>query len=190
MGGGDRVLDDARQLVREQLLSPRPDGRRGIESYSGRGSLRGWLKVTVTRRLLRVLRRDRREVPISADELFDAISSETDGPELVHLKDRYRDAFKRAFEDAIGGLTPQERNLLRYQFVDGLGSHEIGAVYGVHRATASRWLVLARESLLERTRASLRAELGVASSEIDSIVELVRSRIDLSLKRLLAEEAP
>ena len=54
---GPDVLDEARQVVRTLLFSPRRDGTGGLESYGGRGALGGWLRVTLAREALRLCRR-------------------------------------------------------------------------------------------------------------------------------------
>jgi RNA polymerase sigma-70 factor, ECF subfamily len=58
----------------------------------------------------------------------------------------------------------------------------------VHRATAARWLTDARERLGEIIRTELAARLQIAAEEVDSIVRLVQSRVDMSLDRLLVSD--
>ena len=49
------------------------------------------------------------------------------------------------------------------------------------------WLQRARESLFHMTRAHLSAELGVSGAELESLVRLVRSQLDVSVCRILRE---
>jgi len=65
---------------------------------------------------------------------------------------------------------------------------QVGKLYGVHRATAARWLSDAREALGALIRAELAARLRIATEDVDSIVRLVQSRVDMSLDRLLVPE--
>ncbi|MEM1013744.1 MAG: transcriptional regulator, partial [Planctomycetota bacterium] len=60
--------------------------------------------------------------------------------------------------------------------------------HDVHRATAARWLVSARETLAKDTQRILRARLHVTQSEIESLHRLVRSDLDVSLCRILSED--
>jgi RNA polymerase sigma-70 factor (ECF subfamily) len=60
-------------------------------------------------------------------------------------------------------------------------------MYGVHRAIAARWLAAAREQIAGATRNHLAARAGIVSEEIDSIIRLVHSRLDVSFERLLAD---
>jgi RNA polymerase sigma-70 factor (ECF subfamily) len=66
-----------------------------------------------------------------------------------------------------------------------LNVDEIGSLYDVHRATAARWVAAARERLGTRIRDELAAQLKIDVAEVDSIVRLVQSRIDVSLERVL-----
>lgn len=52
----------------------------------------------------------------------------------------------------------------------------------MHRATAARWVAAVREQLGERIREELARRLRV---DVDAIVHLVRSRVDVSLERVL-----
>ena len=56
--------------------------------------------------------------------------------------------------------------------------------YGVHRATVVRWLAAAREALFAGTRARMRDRLR--DTEIDEVLDLIQSRLDVSVRRLLA----
>jgi len=107
-------------------------------------------------------------------------------PEPMRL--RYGAAFKAAFQSAIAALEPRQRLLLKLQFVDDLTVDQIGALYGVHRATAARWVARAREALFDETRRRLATELGLSARQLSSILDVVRSHVDVSLLRVLAQD--
>jgi RNA polymerase sigma-70 factor, ECF subfamily len=155
-----------------------------IDEFSGRGDLRSYLRVIATRELVRVINRGRREVGVGDDAFFDMLSPSSD-PELAYLRERYRGDVDAAMRAALVALPEQPRALLRYSMVDGWSIDRIGALYGVHRATAARWVAAAREELGAAIRAELAARLAIVVDEVDSIVRLVQSRIDVSLERLL-----
>ena len=69
----------------------------------------------------------------------------------------------------------------------GRNIERIGAIYGVHRATVARWIAQGRDSLLELVERELAKRLAVEVDEVGSIIRLVRSRIEVSLVRLLDE---
>jgi RNA polymerase sigma-70 factor (ECF subfamily) len=162
------------------------DHERGaaLRDYAGRGDLRGYVRVSATRALIRAINRGRREVAVDDDEVFDRMLP-LDDPEISILRAQYRDTVDAALRAALSGLDARSRALLRYQLIDGWSIDQVGKLYGVHRATAARWLAEARELLGAAIRDELASRLQIAASEVDSIVRLVQSRVDLSLERLL-----
>jgi RNA polymerase sigma-70 factor (ECF subfamily) len=181
---GPSECDDAMQSVRERLLVGREGSAPRLGEYAGRGSLAGWIKVVAVRTALNWAR-DHRDQGTSPDDdaLLELPGAEH--PELEHMRAQYRPEFKAAFQAALAALDARERILLRLQFVDDLTVDQIGALYSVHRSTAARWVARARESLFEGTRRRLAERLGLDASRLASILDLVRSHVDLSLVRLL-----
>jgi RNA polymerase sigma-70 factor (ECF subfamily) len=175
--------EDVRQLVRERLLVAAGEEPARLSTYSGRGSLKAWLKVVALRVALNA-RRNKGDAEKSS-ELLDTMAAPASDPEAQYVRLRSSSDFRGAFEAAVGALEPRDRNLLRYYYVDGLGVERIGALYRVHAATASRWLSAARGKLLEGIREALRARLGLQETEIDSFVGAARSGLELSLHRIL-----
>jgi RNA polymerase sigma-70 factor, ECF subfamily len=177
------VVSEVAQRIRRNLLVA--DGKvPTIAQYAGRGDLRGWVRVIAVREALALARETRSHQPLSDDALARIVSSDAD-PETAYLKATYRDEFRRAFEQAVVELDDRDRLLLRQQFVDGLTIDDIASAYHVHRATAARWLEAARERLATRTRALIRERLGVRSAEVNSILRLIRSRVQVSIGGLL-----
>jgi RNA polymerase sigma-70 factor (ECF subfamily) len=177
------VRDEAAQVVRTLLLLPRPERPPAILDYTGRGPLGGWLRIIATREVVRLAKKTGREV-----ELGDALLADpglADDPVLRGLKERYRQELADAFRDALAALGPKERTLLRYQLIDGLGIDDIGAILRVHRATAARRLARVRDLLVADTRARLAERLRIADDEVESIIRLVQSELDVSIIRHL-----
>jgi RNA polymerase sigma-70 factor, ECF subfamily len=171
-----------------RILLVEDDGRRAaLREYAGRGDLRGYLRVTATRALIRAINRGRREIAIDDAEFFDRVLP-GDDPELSILRSQYRETVDAALKSALAGLDTRARALLRYQLIDGWSIDQVGRLYGVHRATAARWIADAREALGAAVRAELASRLRIAPDEVDSIVRLVQSRVDMSLDRLLVPE--
>lgn len=180
-GADAALIDDVIQVHRTRLLSSTEDRPPRILAYRGRGDLRSWLKVALVRDMVRALRRDR---PVSCeDDEFERLMDTGGDVELRLLEDTYRDRFRQAFAAALAGLSARDRNLLRYHLIDELNIDEIGAIHRVHRSTAARWLVKLREDLHEGTRAELMRSLELGPSEIDSVLRLIRSRLDASIAR-------
>jgi len=69
--------------------------------------------------------------------------------------------------------------------MERLSIDQIGALYHLHRATAARRVVKAREALLTATRTALAARLGLTTEQLESVLQLIASRMDASVERLL-----
>lgn len=119
------------------------------------------------------------------DEVLADIAAAGSDPELAHIKSLYRQEFKGAFQNALNSLTPRERNMLRMVLLDGLSITDLGAFYRVHRSTASRQLAAAREKLMDETRQELRAVLDLSPEQFYSLLQTIRSHLDLSLENIL-----
>jgi RNA polymerase sigma-70 factor (ECF subfamily) len=178
------TVEEVKQLLRVQLLVTRDDKPPGIAGYKGKGPLRGWVRITATRELIRHLKKASREQPV--DQALDEALGDAD-PILEQLKGEYRNQFATALREAISALGAEDRTLLRQQIVDKLSIDELGAAYGVHRATAARWLTRARGALVAATRNRLAARLALPVEEVDSVIRLVQSRLDASVVRYLRD---
>jgi len=176
------------QRLRTRLLGPRIDGVPRIADYGGRGPLAGWVGVTATRLGLSLLRELKRAQRFDDERWAAALAAPvTDDLELDYLKERHREDFVRALSDACGGLPARERTVLRMHFVEGLNIDRIGQIYGVHRATAARWLAKGRHTLYAETRRRLATALALSEDDFSSFDRLLRSQLDVSLPGLFAD---
>jgi RNA polymerase sigma-70 factor (ECF subfamily) len=175
---------EVKQWLRHTLFVGDDARAPAVADFAGRGDLRGWVRVTAVRELQRLLGKQKREVAVDDEGFLDALLPAHD-PELSYVRERYRQELQEAVKVATAATSARDRALLRYSAFDGLSIDEIGALYGVHRATAARWLASAREGILQRTRAELARRLGMDTPEVDSIIRLVQSRLEVSLERVL-----
>ena len=156
-----------------------------LATYSGRGSLRAWLSMIVLREGLR----RRRPGPVALsleEEVLARLGRDSRGPEDVFARDNYRGHLRQAVRTALAELGPQERNLLRYQVIDGLTSQEIARICGVNRATVWRWMTRLEARLGERVRGVVGVALGTSDArEIDSVIRSAQSQMSISLSDLL-----
>lgn len=176
--------DETLQRIRQKLFLDAPPG---IAGYAGRGSLLAWLRVITTRVLLNARERETKERAASGD-FFDAMVAGDDGAELALLKKSIAQELRVALLGALEALTNREKSLLRYAYCDARSVDDIAMVFRVHRATAARWVVKARERLVEETHARLREQLGASQSEIGSVVRLGIGIIDTTFAKHLAPE--
>jgi RNA polymerase sigma-70 factor (ECF subfamily) len=177
---------DARAEVKQRLrhalfVDDRAAAR--ITRFAGRGDLRGWVRVMAVREGLALLRRFRPQTTTDDDAVTRLVMI-ADDPEVAYMKRRYRNEFRLAFAAALRGLRASERLLLRQRFLDGLAVNELARVHRVHRATVANRLDAACRRVLKATRASLVDRLRISAHEVDSILRLISSRLEVSLRLL------
>ncbi len=180
------LVNDTRQELREKLFVGVHGARPKIHQYEGRGALGGWVRVAAVRAALNLLDAEKagRVGADEADELARALIPAGD-PEMELLRARCEDELGAALRASMAGLSRRDRTLLRLVFVERLTPARIGAMYGVHRTTALRWIEAAQEEILARTRARMIERLRLSPSECDRIFSLVKSRLDVSITSLL-----
>lgn len=158
-----------------------------IRKYAGRGALKAWVRVTATRAAL-----DRcRELGVATArhaELSDELAAAPQSAELAILRTRYAGAFQGALRDAVAALPARERNALRMHVGGGCSIDQIGVAYGVHRATAARWLERARASMTLGVRRALSLrKVELTPSEFQSLGHALASELELRLSGSFVE---
>ncbi len=182
-GSPKDLVDEVKQLLRLQLLLPRDGKPAAIVGYRGKGPLRGWVRITATRELIRHKKKRQRDAPL--DKQLDKLLTSGVDPGLAALKAEYRAEFAVALREAIDDLGAEDRTLLRQQIVDGMSIDAVGAAYGVHRATAARWLTRARSALVAATHRRMSERLKLPVEQMESVIRLVSSQLDASVIRYL-----
>ena len=182
------LVDEVKQLLRLQLLVVKDGKPPGIAGYRGKGPLRGWVRITATRELIRHKKKRQRDVPL--ERSLDGMLTSGGDPALEALKAEYRSEFAVALREAIELLSAEDRTLLRQQIVDGMSIDAIGVAFGVHRATAARWLTRARAALVAATHRRLADRLKLPVDQIESVIRLVQSKLDASVVRYLKKAGP
>lgn len=179
--------DEVAQLLRVRLLLAEPPAPARLLEYSGRGPLTKWLRVSALRTGLS-LRRGVQARPAS-DEVLADMAAPGEEPELELLRGRYRTQFREAFTQAFGALSAHERNLLRLHYLEGVSLVQVGQHYGLHRVTVARQLDQARQILFDETRRLVAEQLQLGREEFEALVAVLRSQLDISIRRFLKESA-
>ena len=133
-------------------LTERDGQRRSpLESYSGRGTLMGWLRTTLVQRHIDHYRRIRHESPLEAQDPPAPVTAETPSP-LITQK------LQIAIQETLQALSPEDRFLLSSYFLDQRTLRQIAQLLRVHEATISRKLnrltVEVRKRLLKSLQTS------------------------------------
>lgn len=164
-----------------------------LKTYSGRGSLRGWLRTIVLHAVIDMCRAPRIEVSMedcvpNEGELPDTHASDhsTEETVLSHVvRERYRSAATAALDQALAALDEHETLLLLYYHVEGLKLREIARIVEepsspirrwfqrrssktsrVHESTIMRWLEKVYGKISERFHRELAHKQGLTPEEI------------------------
>lgn len=183
--GAPSFVDEILQRLRTRVLVPENGRTARILDYAGRGSLENWLRAGALRLALNARRDARRgPEPLPEASLWEPAAPTADRT-LELLRGKYATQFGTALREAFGSLEPGERNVLRMHFLEGLSLNQIAAMYQVNKSTISRRMARAREVLLERTRTRLERALSLPATELDSLLEQLGPKLDLSLSSVL-----
>jgi RNA polymerase sigma-70 factor (ECF subfamily) len=189
MGLRDAQVDEIKQALNEKLyVSEKQDPY--IFQYSGHGRLGAWQRVIATRMALKRMRSNR-EDPTPDEKLLQGMQSglSASNPEQQLMKLFYRDEFKQAFRQAAAELSDQQRKLLWLHHVDGRTIDELGEMLGVHRSTAARQIERARRALVSAIRRMMMTRLEMGRATCDSVLRLVRTNLDVSVRQLITPSA-
>ncbi len=174
------------QRTRIALLAPDEHGACGLDGYTGRGDLRSYIRAVAIRIALKRVQRELSSGEDEANEILVLIPDAADSPEVQLLKQKYRAELRAAFAAGFAALSPHERALLRQHYLDGLTIDLLAPLHKVHRSTCARWLDTARMKVLREVRQYLRRVLGFDDRDLDRAIDLVKSQLDLSLRRHLS----
>jgi RNA polymerase sigma-70 factor len=108
----------------------------------------------------------------------------TIAPETLFAQRHYVPVLNTAIREAIAALPDGPREILHSYYVDGLTIDELAERHGIHRATAARRVHSAGRLIMARVRELAAARLGVPDAEMDSLIGLVASRLEVSLRAL------
>jgi RNA polymerase sigma-70 factor (ECF subfamily) len=150
-----------------------------LASYTGRGSLEGWLRTVLAQEYVNRYRTQRRLVSLEeqaeAGVQFASGESDPTPPPDPRLE--------AAVEEALGTLSAEERFVLAAYHLDGRTLAEIGRTLGLHESTISRKLEKATrttrsrivEALQQRGMSRAQAEEALAADVRDVTVDLRRA---------------
>jgi RNA polymerase sigma-70 factor (ECF subfamily) len=151
--------------------------RSPLASYSGRGSLMGWLRTTLAQRHVDHHRRTHRETPLDATDAAAPEPAQTAPPEqLVSLK--------RAIVVTLRALGAEDRFLLSAYFLDQRTLLEIARILHVHEATVSRRIKRLSHDLREELLRNLKTG-GLSAQAAEEALGTDPRDLEINLRRLL-----
>jgi RNA polymerase sigma-70 factor, ECF subfamily len=163
------------------------DGKRvsKLASYTGRGSLEGWLRTVLAQEYVNRYRRQRRLVSMD-EESEDGAQFAATEPESVSEVDARVEVVT---DEALAELSSEDRFVLASYYLDSRTLAEIARVLRVHESTISRKLDKLAKSLRKRILAGL-ARRGMSRQQALEALEVDVRDLRLDLRsRLLQETA-
>lgn len=162
------------------------DGQRvcKLASYTGRGSLEGWLRTVMAQEYINCYRKQRRLV--SLDE------KEEDGERFAAPDpEPSTDADPRvtaATDGALATLSAGDRFLLASYYVDGRTLAEIARLLRVHESTISRKLDTLAKSLRKQIMGAL-IKQGMNRRQAEEAMELDVRDLELNIRQHLVQKS-
>ena len=130
------AVDEIKQLVRQKLFVAEAGSTGKIADYSGRSGLRRWVRAVAVRTGLNFLRKGKRELLVDDDKVLAGVSSGDDDPEVTYMKQKYRNEFREAFQEALAGLSTKQRACLVLHELEDLPFADVAREVGCAEATA------------------------------------------------------
>jgi RNA polymerase sigma-70 factor (ECF subfamily) len=163
------------------------DGQRvsKLASYTGRGSLEGWLRTVLAQEYVNRYRRTKRLVSLE-EESEEGVQFRAPDPEPVTTADT---RLNRATDHALAELPAEDRMILSAYYLDGRTLAEIARMLGVHESTISRKLDKLAKSLRKQIVAAL-TKGGLSRRQAEEALEVDVRDLQIDIRRSLAQETP
>jgi len=162
------------------------DGQRvsKLASYTGRGSLEGWLRTVLAQEYVNRYRRTKRLVSLD-EESEEGIQFRAPEPDPVPAADQ---RLGQATDEVLAFLSGEDRMVLSAYYLDGRTLAEIARMLGVHESTISRKLDKLAKSLRKQIVAAL-ARRGMSRRQAEEALEVDVRDLQLDIRRSLAQDS-
>jgi RNA polymerase sigma-70 factor (ECF subfamily) len=154
-----------------------------LASYSGRGSLEGWLRTVLAQEYVNRYRRTKRLVSLD-EESEEGVQFRAPDPEPVSTADN---RLARATDTVLAELPAEDRMVLCAYYLDGRTLAEIARMLGVHESTISRKLDKLAKSLRKQIVAALTKD-GMSRRQAQEALEVDVRDLQVDIRRSLAQE--
>jgi RNA polymerase sigma-70 factor len=162
---------DAEDLAQE-ITTKLMKSKERLGRYNGRGSLTGWLRVAVSHAAIDKFRIANRMSSLEElEEKGVAVTHQnTDMVEANEsLDSRWGETIGRIIQETLRTLPARDRLLLSLYYLRNVSLKDIGRQFGIHEATASRWLERMRLDIRRQVERELHKKHRLTSSEIRSL---------------------
>lgn len=162
------------------------DGRRisKLESYAGRGSLEGWLRMVLAQEYVNRYRSHRRLVSFS-----EAMQTGEGTSAKASDSSSRRDLIERATDAALGALCDQDRFVLAAYYLDEQTLAQIGRTLRLHESSVSRRLEKITSGLRKRIIKEL-GRAGISRKEAEEMLGVDVRELEIDVREQIAQERP
>lgn len=154
-----------------------------LSSYTGRGSLEGWLRTVMAQEFVNRYRRQKRLVSLDEDSedggQFAAIEAE---PAVV-----VDPRVEATTDEVLSALSPEDRFILASYYLDDRTLAEIARTLAVHESTISRKVDKLAKSLRKQILAAL-VRTGMSRRQAEEALEVDVRDLQLNIRARLAQE--
>lgn len=161
------------------------DGRRvsKLASYTGRGSLEGWLRTVLAQEYVNRYRQQRRLISME-QETEEGVQFAAVTPEPITQVDPRLEA---ATDEALAELSAEDRFVLASYYLDSHTLAEIARILHVHESTISRKLDKLAKSLRKRILVGL-AQRGMSRQQAQEALDVNVRDLQFNLRGRLVQE--
>jgi RNA polymerase sigma-70 factor (ECF subfamily) len=179
--------DLADSLYAELYGTSTRDGERisKLASFTGRGSLEGWLRTVLAQEFVNRYRRTKRLVSLE-EEGEDGTQFAAAEPEPLPAADARLEAATGAVLAALDG---EDRMVLAAYYLDGCTLAEIARMLGVHESTISRKVDKLAKSLRKKILAGLTLQ-GMSRRQAEEALEADVRDLRVDIRRSLTQDSP
>lgn len=179
-----RELSDS--LYAELYGTHSKDGQRvsKLGSYTGRGSLEGWLRTVMAQEHVNRYRRSKRMVSLD-EETEEGQQFASPDPDPVSVVDP---RLESATDEALANLPPDERFILAAYYLDDRTLAEIARMLSVHESTISRKLDKLAKSLRKQILAGL-AKRGMSRRQAEEALQVDVRDLGLNIRERMAQDS-
>jgi RNA polymerase sigma-70 factor, ECF subfamily len=197
----EKLYDLARQITREDSSGREladcvyadlygtklRDGDRvsKLTSYSGRGSLDGWLRTVLAQEFVNTYRKQRRLVSLD-EESEDGAQFAAPEPESVPPADP---KLARATDEALRALSSEERFVLSSYFLEDRTLADIARSLSVHESTISRKVEKLTKHLRKQILKNL-VKLGLSRRQAEEALTADVRDLGVDIRAGLAQDSP
>ncbi|HEY4179315.1 MAG TPA: hypothetical protein VGM90_20870 [Kofleriaceae bacterium] len=178
-------VDDVLAELRSKLVVADGD-ELPIAKQTGEGNLVALVRVMAVRAGINRQKREKRYTSEDRDALEQLLG--THSPAGALLTEEAKTLLRRVIAAAVATLGERDQTLLKLHLYHRMSIDDLGRTYGVHRATAARWLAKIHDAIDAETRKALAEELRTESDHLRSVMDAARTGLTSAFAQALGHE--